>query len=158
MLSVFVTEKSDCSVWIQLYLICQQPCKYWLKLCILSHPLLPRQLSAYFGSGGLDPGRASPSPAGQVGGQGHAWSGTGSSSISILLLRDGSLKGPEPRSRKADLRVVKEDAQLLAPWWLAQTKVSLRKALFTSKVKCLWISSGFFLYIPPSHSLLPPSP
>lgn len=62
--------------------------------------------------------------AGQVGGWGSEESRPGSwvsqpgptyLSISILVLWNGTLKGPEPCSRKADFRVVKEDSQLLVP-------------------------------------------
>lgn len=106
----------------------------------------------------------SPALDGHVGDWGSEDSGPGSwisqpgptyLSISILALWNGTLKGPKPCSRKADFRVVKEDSQLLVPWWLAETKVSLREAISTSKVKFLLTFSDFFLHIPPSHPILP---
>lgn len=48
---------------------------------------------------------------------------------------------------------MREDSQLLVPWWPAQTKVSLREAIFTSKVKFLLTFSAFFLHILPNHPI-----
>lgn len=51
--------------------------------------------------------------------------------------------------------MVKENSQLLVPWGLAQTKVFLREAIFTSKVKFPLTCSDFPLCIPPSHPIPP---
>lgn len=49
--------------------------------------------------------------------------------------------------------MVREGSQLLVAWWHAQTKVSLREAVFTSKVKFPLTSSDFSLHIPPNHPI-----
>lgn len=51
--------------------------------------------------------------------------------------------------------MLKEDSQLLVPWWFAQTKVSLRESVFTSKVEFPLIFSDFSFHIPPNHPFLP---
>lgn len=48
---------------------------------------------------------------------------------------------------------MKEDSQLLVPWGLAQTKISLKEAIFTSKVKLPLTCSDFSLHIPPNHPI-----
>lgn len=48
---------------------------------------------------------------------------------------------------------MREDSQLLVPWWPAQTRVSLKEAVFTSKAKFPLTSSDFSLHVPPNHSI-----
>lgn len=49
--------------------------------------------------------------------------------------------------------MVREDSQLPVPWWPAQTQVSLREAIFASKVTFPVTPSDFSLHIPPNHPI-----